>query len=64
MTTETTTETERCLYCDAILGDATTVPNIKDDEGWAELAEAHFAGCEWITTRAHRVFEEDGRKDA
>lgn len=46
-----------CLYCGAQL-DSDYTPPVSADAEWDRLAEQHVAGCEWITTRAHRVESE------
>lgn len=45
-----------CEYCgaDIVTNPDAAVPSLHDDEAWAELAEEHGSGCEWIATRAHR----------
>ena len=51
-------DTFECSYCNAEVPaefyDAS--PDIDDNAGWAELADAHSSnGCEWVETRAHRL---------
>ena len=59
-------EVERCAYCGELVSTDDSyinqagyvqhgVPNIDDDEAWSALATEHGAGCEWVTTRAHRL---------
>jgi hypothetical protein len=49
---------EMCAYCDEFIVDD-RVPDEDDDDAWAELAQEHIKGCEWIETRAHhRVYVE------
>ena len=47
-----------CIYCDGLIADGTVIPAVDDDDGWAQIAGEHVAGCEWVVTRAHRDFEE------
>ena len=53
-----TSPTVQCVYCHAKVEDCIEdpIPSTGDDSRWAELAEEHESDCEWITTRAHRVF--------
>jgi hypothetical protein len=46
-----------CIYCDAAVRARADVPALDDDATWRELASEHFADCEWVQTRAHRVEE-------
>lgn len=47
-------ETEPCVYCGAILP-TESVPGIHDGEAWDRISRGHKRGCEWVSTRAHRV---------
>jgi hypothetical protein len=51
--------TTECAYCARDVADHThePPPAVDDDEAWTTLAAEHAPDCEWITTRAHRVFE-------
>ena len=42
-----------CAYCAALVG-CVAVPGRTDGPTWAELAQEHAEGCEWVATRAHR----------
>lgn len=53
------THTETCAYCDAIIPEInhlSPVPDVADDFAWETESSRHNPDCEWITTRAHRVF--------
>jgi hypothetical protein len=43
-----------CAYCNAWVRPGDVVPASDDDQGWAEAAQGHADGCEWVETRAHR----------
>ena len=47
-----------CAYCghDVQLVKGEHVAPVDDDEAWAALAREHGDLCEWIASRAHRVF--------
>lgn len=47
-----------CAYCNRDVPDEEYVPSSADSEEWERLATWHGASCEWVSTRAHRVFEE------
>ena len=49
---------EECIYCNAMVTPLAEVPMVNDD--WEAIAEEHAPGCEWVTTRAHRVNPETG----
>lgn len=57
-----TDETTICIYCDREVPAPASepVPDVRDDEAWEALAAEHEPDCEWITTRAHRVFPAEG----
>ncbi len=59
MTTDMETETVDCLYCNADVIEPDEVPATSDDDGWAAAAVGHHETCEWVVTRAHRVFEDE-----
>ena len=42
------------VYCNASV--VYPVPAVGDDAGWADAGAGHEEGCEWVVTRAHRVF--------
>lgn len=46
---------EICAYCETQVTRLWVIPAIDEDAAWAELAGLHADGCEWITTRAHRL---------
>jgi len=57
-----------CGYCGAIINrnenpsteaDRDFVPPIHEEDWWAREAELHCDGCEWVTTRAHRILAVD-----
>ncbi len=48
-------ETSECLYCGAEVLEDDIIPDVSHDDEWRRLEDAHFAGCEWIETRAHRI---------
>lgn len=59
-------EPETCAYCGSDveilhqdpnhMGEpCEVIPPADDDSAWAELAEQHADGCEWIATRAHQL---------
>ncbi len=48
---------ETCAYCGCEVCERDTVPEVGDDDAWAELAEEHAADCRWILTRAQRLQE-------
>jgi hypothetical protein len=51
-------EEVECAYCGITVPgcpDCPNAPPADDDDAWAELAEHHADGCEWIATRAHRI---------
>lgn len=45
-----------CAYCDCAVLDETSVPDVADGAAWDLHAIEHDATCEWVATRAHRVF--------
>jgi hypothetical protein len=51
-----------CVYCytECSCSDCASeqVPAVADDAAWAKLARHHDVNCEWILTRAHRVFQQ------
>lgn len=56
MKTENQVNSERCIYCDAVLpADDEPVPPVNDAAAWRQLREIHNDGCEWVETRAHRL---------
>jgi hypothetical protein len=45
-----------CSYCgEEVVEDGMSTPHADDGDAWADLATVHLDGCEWITTRAHRI---------
>jgi len=54
-----------CVYCFAYVSEEedenAPVAEVKDNEAWEHLARLHNIGCEWVETRAHRVFAVRGR---
>ena len=46
---------DACLYCGKP-AHSDVVPSAHDDAAWSALATEHAPACEWIETRAHRVF--------
>ena len=56
---DTLIECPYCLgYVSADEAENAPVAEVADNEAWERLARLHNAGCEWIETRAHRVFAE------
>lgn len=49
----------RCAYCDHAVTEHATVPALDDGDAWATIATEHADDCEWVTTRAHRLDEDD-----
>lgn len=49
-------EADTCIYCQRAVHDRTVVPAADDDETWSALSLEHDDDCEWVWTRAHRVF--------
>lgn len=47
-----------CVYCGYEVTNETEVPAVSDNAAWERLAQEHADECEWIQTRAHRVFED------
>ena len=50
-------DTEECIYCLTEVPARGDPPRVGDDEAWKQLAREHAPDCEWIETRAHRVFK-------
>lgn len=54
-----------CVDCDTWMHEAEfDVPPVSDDAAWQWQARLHAAGCEWVRTRAHRVFETAREEEA
>lgn len=49
-------QTTECAYCSSEIpaDQSEIVPDIDDDDSWANLELSHAKECEWIATRAHR----------
>lgn len=47
---------QECVYCYNLVT-TLEVPEINDDEMWDALAGEHDPECEWVATRAHRLYE-------
>lgn len=55
-------DADSCIYCNGPIPAPPMYPpplppDVTDVVSWAELAEVHRPGCEWIVTRAHRLPE-------
>lgn len=44
-----------CLYCEREV-ESTHIPALEDEAGWKEIASEHHPKCEWVLTRAHRIW--------
>lgn len=49
---------EECAYCGHMVPEL-HIPEIDDDAEWKRLASSHDKSCEWISTRAHSVYNEN-----
>ena len=54
--------TTTCAYCGAIVPADEPIPELDDWDGWAETADRHSIGCEWVETRAHRASPRDAMR--
>jgi hypothetical protein len=50
----TDTTIDFCAYCLCEVS-SLDVPDVDDDDAWAEIAREHDDTCEWVLTRAHRI---------
>ena len=49
-------EEEECAYCGCTVIHRDEI-STEDDETWKSISEEHHPWCDWVITRAHRVFE-------
>lgn len=59
--------TIECAYCGVTIEGAIEdepTPALDDDDAWAEEADLHRPGCEWVETRAHRLNDDERVADA